>query len=332
MTPTGPLRLQAGDLVAEIDPVGAMLVRLAHRGRDLVVPVDRERGLPPYGGALLAPWPNRVIDGSYRFGGAAPLRLGITEPARGHALHGLVTATRFAVAAHEPDAHEPDAHASDHGHPAGACGAATLELHGEIPSPPGYPWRVELACVFRLTPAGLEQTVRATNRSATPAPYGVGAHPYLRGGDGPLDSWELELPAALVQLTAGERLLPGATVPVERDAERFDFRAPRAVGAARIDHAFTGLAADADGLVRVRLRAADGGGVELRWDARCPWAQVCTADADAEGPGSAAHRAGLAVEPMSCPPDAFNSGVDLLTLAPGERTEHAWTLAPLAAR
>jgi aldose 1-epimerase len=46
-----------------------------------------------------------------------------------------------------------------------------------------------------------------------------------------------------------------------------------------------------------------------------PWMQLYT--------GSAIGRAGLAVEPMTCPPDAFISGEDLIVLKPGD--EHTTT-------
>jgi aldose 1-epimerase len=37
----------------------------------------------------------------------------------------------------------------------------------------------------------------------------------------------------------------------------------------------------------------------------------------------------VAVEPMTCPPDALNSGTDLITLAPGESWTGSWGLRPI---
>lgn len=118
-------------------------------------------------------------------------------------------------------------------------------------------------------------------------------------------------------LLVDDRLLPASLEDVA--GTPYDFTGPRAVGATAVDHAFTGLRPDADGLVRVRV-TGPGGGVEVRWDpAALPWVQVCT--------GSALAHSGLAVEPMTCPPDAFNSGTDLIVLQPGDKVESSWTIA-----
>ena len=131
-----------------------------------------------------------------------------------------------------------------------------------------------------------------------------------------------------------DRLIPLALHDVAAyDPARFDWRAPRRLGAAEIDHAYTDLDRGADGIARVRLTDPSGTGVELSWDAACAWVQVHTADL----PGGAAqpfHRAGLAVEPMTCAPDAFNAGrydfdAGLLSLAPGAMAEASWRIAAL---
>src|SRR5690606_27999559 len=141
---------------------------------------------------------------------------------------------------------------------------------------------------------------------------------WLRAGARPGDGWGVELPAARFALV-DERLVPRELTLVPDTP--YDFRSPRLIGGTAIDHAFTGLAADAEGLARVRLRGP-AGGVEARWDPRVlPRVQVCTGT----GLGHRAH----AVEPMTCPPDAFSSGTDVVVLQPGEKHEASWTIAPL---
>ena len=81
--------LSAGDYRATIASVGASLRELTWQGRHLVVPFDAHEIRPDYRGAVLAPWPNRVVDGKYQFDGLEH-QLALTEPERGHALHGLV--------------------------------------------------------------------------------------------------------------------------------------------------------------------------------------------------------------------------------------------------
>lgn len=292
--------IRHGDDTAVVTQVGGGLRMLRHGERDLVVPYAADHVRPRYRGAVLAPWPNRVVDGRYRFHGTEH-QLALTEPERGHALHGLVSFERF--------------------EPGRADGSAVSLVHRLVPRP-GYPFDVVVTVDHRLDDRGLTTSVRADNHGDTPAPYGVGTHPYLLGGSGRLDDWTLSLPAGqLLQVTA-DRLVPTDVTDVAGTA--LDFRAPRRIGAVEADHAFTGLRADADGLVRVRLLDAGGAGVECRWDPRVlPWVQVHTADL----PAPEASRVGLAVEPMTCAPDAFNSGRGLVVLEPGHSHTAAWTIA-----
>ncbi|MGP9503815.1 aldose epimerase family protein [Specibacter sp. AOP5-B1-6] len=167
-----------------------------------------------------------------------------------------------------------------------------------------------------------------------PAPYGVAPHPYLVAGSGPVDQWTLELPAAQVLGVTADRLLPTTLATVDNhDGGRLDFQQPRALGSTEIDHAYTGLAPARDTAekeggddVEVRLLSAEGTGVLMRWNpAVLPWVQIHTADR----PEPHLNRIGLAVEPMSCPPDVFNSGHDLVVLAHGERHDAHWLIAAL---
>jgi aldose 1-epimerase len=293
--------LTAGDYHATIASVGASLRTLEHKGRPLVVAFDADEVRPAYRGATLAPWPNRVVDGRYTFAGTEQ-QLPLTEPARGHALHGLASWLDFGAV---------DRSGSS------VTMAATIEAQA------GYPHRIDIAVVFDLDEDGLHTTITATNTGRDAAPWGTGPHPYLVAGSGRVDDWTLTVPADTVLTVTDDRLIPIANADVATEAAGvFDFRAPRVIGDTFIDHAFTGLARDASGIASVTLRSPDGTGTEMSWDAACPWVQVHTAD----NPGSDAHRAGLAVEPMTCPPDAFNSGVDLIVLDPGESATAGWDI------
>lgn len=296
------LRISAHGYEAIIASVGATLRMLQHDGRDLIVPFDADEVRPAYRGATLAPWPNRVVDGTYSFGGAEH-QLALTEPARGHALHGLLAWTEFADRVVEDD---------------------RVVLIAVIEPQLGYPFRVEVAVEFRLDSDGLNQTVTARNIGADAAPWGTGPHPYLVGGEGRVDDWTLSLPASEVLTVTPDRLSPVAVESVDAHPE-WDFRTPRAIGDVFIDHAFTELART-DGFAEVQVVAGDGHGVALRWDERCPWVQVHTADL----PTDAAHsRIGLAVEPMTCPPDSFNSEVDLIVLDPGAEAAASWRFSAI---
>jgi aldose 1-epimerase len=302
-----PTVLEHGPYRAEIAGVGATLRSLTHDGRDLVVPFGLDEVRPLYRGALLAPWPNRVVDGSWDDDGAER-QLPLNEVERGHALHGLV---QWADWASDP-ADEADAHRAS--------------LVTRLAPSDGYPYRLELRAVYELGDAGLVTTVTATNVGQGTAPYGVAPHPYLVAGEGRVDDWSLLLPAASYLEVTEERLVPtGVHGVTERDG--FDFREARPVGDLFVDHAFTEIDADAEGRATVEVVDRDGRGVAMSWAvSELPWVQVHTGDR----PEPELDRLGLAVEPMTCPPDAFTSGVDLVRLAPGESHTASWTIAAIA--
>jgi len=290
-----------GEYSATIASVGASLRELTFAGRHLVVPFDADEVRPAFRGATLAPWPNRVVDGLYSFGGVDNI-LGLSEPDRGHALHGLVGWANFSVV---------------------ESGTASVTLRTTIEAQVGYPYRLVIDVLFSLSHDGLYSSVTATNTGADAAPFGTGPHPYLVAGpDGRVDDWSLTLPTAQVLEVTEDRLVPTGLADVA--GTEFDFRASRTIGSTFIDHAFTGLERDG-GIAEVRVTDAAGSGVAMRWDSACAWVQVHTADR----PDEETSRIGLAVEPMTCPPDAFNSGTDLIVIDPGSSATAGWTIAAL---
>jgi aldose 1-epimerase len=293
--------LTAGDYHATIASVGATLRTLEFRGRPLVVPFEADEIRPVFRGATLAPWPNRVIDGKYTFAGVEQ-QLALTEPARGHALHGLAAWLEFSAVDQS---------------------AGSVALLATVEAQAGYPHRLDVLVTFTLDETGLHTSVTATNTGTDAAPWGTAPHPYLVAGDGRVDDWSLTLPAATVVTVTEDRLLPIASADVASEADGiFDFREPRIIGDTFIDHAFTDLTRDADSAATVSVLTADGSGVEMTWDDSCPWVQVHTADSD----DPTRDRIGLAVEPMTCPPDAFNTGIDLVVLEPGASSTAGWTI------
>jgi aldose 1-epimerase len=302
--------LTSGPYRAVIASVGATLRVLEHAGRPLVRPFDADEVRPKFRGATLAPWPNRVVDGRWRDAGRTSAdggdtegdvqQLPITEPERGHALHGLAAWLDFAVVERD---------------------AARVVLAARIEPQPGYPFPLELRVAFTLSADGLDWSVEATNRATRPAPFGAAPHPYLVAPDGRVDDWTLEL-AADRMLEVDDRLAPVGVVDVP---EAYDFRTPRTVGDLFIDHAFTGLARDGDGTAVARVTDAAGRGAQIAFDSRSGWVQVHTADL----PDAEASRRGLAVEPMTCPPDAFNSGTDLIVIEPGGTASVSWRISAI---
>ncbi|MFD7160775.1 aldose 1-epimerase family protein [Kribbella sp. NPDC059898] len=272
--------LRGGGYEATVVSVGGGLRGLSHDGRPVLLGYGEDELAHAGIGQHLFPWPNRITDGEYTFDGVTQ-HLPLSEPARKNAIHGL---TRWANWDRVDDGSDE------------STATVTHRLHGE----PGYPHQLDLRVDYHLTDR-LQVTASATNIGRTAAPYGYGAHPYLTVGR-QLDECVLEFEAA-ERLELSERMTPTGSVPVEGSA--YDFRGGRSIGATVIDNAFT----DLPGTWSVTLTDPDTGNRSvLRSDTK--WLQLFT--------GEPVGRTALAVEPMTCPPDAFRTGRDLIVLQPGE--------------
>jgi aldose 1-epimerase len=294
----------AGGYRAVVTECGGTLRVLEHDGRPLVRGFGEDEMSSAGRGQLLMPWPNRIRDGAYSFGGR-DLQLGLTEPARNNASHGLVR-----WAAWSPEEH----------------GSTSVSLSYRLMAQSGYPWTLDLHVLYDLSADGLTVTQTATNLSDRPAPYASGAHPYLTVGTPPVDSWELTVPAAL-RLIADERQIPVDEEDVA--GTPYDFRVARPIRDTALDHAFGDLTRDSAGVATVQVRdPGTGRGAALWVDARHPWLMVFSGDTGWDPP-----RQALAVEPMTAPPDAFRSGRDLVTLAPageqGDELSVGWGIRAL---
>jgi aldose 1-epimerase len=251
-------------------------------------------------GQPLIPWPNRLRDGRYRWKGSE-LQLDLSEPARQNAIHGLVRWRNWEVRARET-----------------ARVVMGHVLHGE----PGYPFMLALEIEYVLEQRGLTVTTSALNIGPEPCPYGAGMHPYFSLGGPSIDEAILSVPAARC-LVADERGIPVGEEPV--NAGPLDFRAPREIGALQIDSCFTGLDRDQAGTVRIGLSAADGRRGVVVWASReYEYVMVFTGDTLAEN----RRRRGVAIEPMTCAPDALRTGAGLVRLEPGERHQASWGIEP----
>lgn len=286
-SPSGrAVALHACGYVAEVVEVGAGLRTLRRDGLDVVAGYPADEMPVGCRGQLLVPWPNRIEDGQYDFDGVG-LQLPLTEPALRNAIHGL---TRWLPWTLQDQS------------------ASRARWRHEVFPQPGYPFRLSLTAEHSLAADGLHVRVEAANLGASPAPYGFGFHPYLTVGRA-IDACELTLPAARWCPT-DDRGLPAEPRPV---AAEHDFRSPRPVGSTRLDDPFTGLA-HVDGETRATLRDPDTGRTaHVVGDGSIGWLQVFTGDTL-----GARAREAVAVEPMTCPPNAFRTGVDLIVLAPGE--------------
>jgi aldose 1-epimerase len=292
--------IRHGDQVVVVTEVGATLRTYSAGGLDVLDGFSVDERSSAGRGQVLAPWPNRLDGGRYEFdgrGGAAP----IDEPDLGNAIHGLVRWLPWLLASKNDDSV-----------------ALGCVLHPQ----PAYPWRLELGLEYRLALDGLEAVARATNTSAEAAPFGIGFHPYLTVGI-PVDEVQLTIPASR-GVTTDDRALPVGEQDVA--GTEFDFTVGRPVGATRLDTCFTGLARGSDVRSRARLDSDDGErSVEVWADEAFGYLQIYTGDT--LDPASRRRQA-VAIEPMTCPPNAFASGVDVIRLEPGASWSGAWGIKP----
>jgi aldose 1-epimerase len=247
---------------------------------------------------VLAPWPNRIEDGSYEFE-ARRLQLPLTEPEHGNAIHGLVRQAAWGVVDVAPD---------------------RVVMDYLLEPQPGYPFKLALTIEYALADTGLTVTTTARNVGTGPCPYGSGQHPYLTLGTPTVDTLRLQIPARVVAFS-DERGLPVRTEDV--DGGDYDFRAGRTIGGTVLDNAYTELERSADGRARVLLGDPSEAGITLWVAESYPWLLGFTGD-----PLPDVARRSIAVEPMTCPPNAFRSGESLKRLEPGESTSSTWGIEP----
>jgi aldose 1-epimerase len=252
-------------------------------------------------GQALLPWPNRIDGGRYTFDGQ-PYQLALTEPLSGNAIHGL---TRWS-----------------HWRPVERSAAHVVLEHALDPQP-GYPFSLSLRLHYELTPQGLTVRTSVTNAGPVRCPFGVGFHPYFscEPGGARVDASLLKVPAS-EYLLADARGIPTGRAPVE--ATPFDFRHPRPIGELMVDHAFASLVRDPDGRARVELAPVDQRRRITVWlDESYRYVQVFTGDTLPQ----AERRLGVAIEPMTCPANAFATGEALRNLDPGESWVCEWGIA-----
>ncbi|WP_250029106.1 aldose 1-epimerase family protein [Paractinoplanes maris] len=251
---------------------------------------------PASAGQILAPWPNRVRDGQYTFEDQK-YQLSLTEPARHNAIHGLVNWSRWTPAEQ-------------------SASAVTLEF--ELPAQIGYPWSLTLRTTWSVSAAGLRCDQEVVNNSPSNAPWGYSVHPYVQLPGVSVNDTLLRVPAAK-RIVADARLLPIGAVEIA--GTEYDFTEPRKIGDLVLDTTYGEITHGADGITEVTIADPSADRRVVVWaDDKFKYWQVFTGDTL----HGERFRRSVAIEPMTCPPDAFRTGRDLIVLAPGERWTASW--------
>ncbi|MDM4763790.1 aldose 1-epimerase family protein [Galbitalea sp. SE-J8] len=287
---------------AFITQLAAALRTLTVDGQHITEPYGADVPTPSANGIVLVPWPNRVDDGMWILDGR-PQHLDITEPRFHNAIHGLLRFTAYTPIERT---------------------ASSITLAATVFPQHGYPFQLETSVGYRLVDAGLEVTHRITNVGAAAAPVAVGAHPFLRVGDTPIEHLMLTV-AARSKFASTQRMIPFVEMPVE--ATEFDLRRGRPVERLRLDDAY-GEVVHEHGIAVHSLAAPDGRAVELWQDESFGYVQVFT---PRNYPREGGRGLAVAIEPMTAPPNAFVTKRGVRWVAPGETWTARWGIRCRAA-
>lgn len=299
-TPSGTAR-------AVVTEVAGGLRVYSVNGIDLIETFAEAVQPPMASGIVLVPWPNRIRDGQWTQHGITR-QLAITEPAKRNAIHGLLRFAPYRLVTRSSD---------------------TLTLAATVFAQSGYPFHLETEVTYTLTPRGLDVTHRLSNVGVASAPVAVGAHPYLKIGDVPTADLVLRV-AATTHIDVDDRLNPIGETPL--DNTPFDLRGGHVVGELDLDDGYGGVIMGNDRCEH-SLTAADGRSITLWGDENMRYVQVftprifpVTSGRSPDSPDSAEPVRGLAIaiEPMTAPANAFNSGAGLTWLGPGEQWVVRW--------
>jgi aldose 1-epimerase len=287
--------LRRGDALAVVTELAAGLRLYTRGGVQLTESYGDDEISPGATGITLAPWANRVEDGVWYLDGKKQ-QLDITEVSRNNASHGLLRNAAYSLVEESE---------------------FSVTLEATVFPQHGYPFLVRHQVRYELDEAlDLRVSQTLVNDSQGTAPFVLGAHPYLRLGDVAPEDLSLTVRAA-TRLVADERLIPRSTAAVDGE---YDLSAGGAVGNLLIDVALTDLTFDG-GTARHTLTAPDGRSVSLEQDDSCRYVHVFVTDTF---PGRSK---AVAIEPMTGPANAFNSGDGLRWLAPAESFTMRWGIA-----
>ncbi|MBU2667611.1 aldose 1-epimerase family protein [Actinoplanes bogorensis] len=251
---------------------------------------------PASAGQVLAPWPNRIRDGKYTFEEQA-YQLSLTEPARNNAIHGLVNWSSWKLVEQS---------------------ASALTIEFDLPAQIGYPWWLTLRATWSISADGLRCDSAVVNNSPTNAPWGYSVHPYVQLPGVSVEDTLLHVPGRN-RIVADGRLLPIGAHEVA--GSEYDFTEPRKIGDLVLDTTFGDISHGTDGITEVTIADPSSDRKVVVWaDDKFKYWQVFSGDTL----HGERFRRSLAIEPMTCPPDSFRTGRDLIVLAPGERWTASW--------
>ncbi len=289
--------IELGDNRAEIAEVGAGLRSYTYKGLDITCSYGGNELPPKACGTTLVPWTNRIRDGRYTFDGIEQ-QLALTEPDKGNAIHGLGRWARWSMLEQTGN---------------------SVRLGLDVVPQKGYPFELhaEVRYHFLDTWPGLMVQLSATNTGTVRAPFGMGSHPYLSTRGAPINDTFFAVPARKT-FDVDEQQIPVRTRALRKEEKLPN---PTLLGKRRFDMGLTGIKFE-DGFAEVELKSLTGAEARMWFEKEFGYLQVYTVNEVTPG------QPGIAVEPMTCAPNAFNSGDGLIVLEPFEEWTGKWGIIP----
>lgn len=285
------------NVTAVIDSIAAAVISLQVDGIELLDPGAQEETGGFLEGVTMAPWVNRLADGSYRFGNQ-DYQVELTDEDRSVANHGMLLETLFDANQTSPDA---------------------IKLTAVIEDFDRYPTKLRVEVSYQLTEDGLSVSQQLTNLGAQEAPLAFGSHPYFRIGEFAADELEIKTSAQSVIVT-DERLLPVGKKPViELGLKPNEWVK---LSSLQIDNSLTDLHFGENGIAETFLRDPKGRLLRI-WQSRV-YRHIALFAPSFYKTKNDPVRWSVALEPQTSAANSFNTSADLLVVKPGETVEGNW--------
>lgn len=293
---------ESGEYVSVLPCMGGSINGMALSSGDKLVEIidgytsykdAQDNLMTTFKGSNLIPFPNRIADGKYSFQDRN-LQLPLNFPQEKNAIHGLLFNTEFKVIDKED----------------GEIGCKLI-IEYTAEETEGYPYKYHQKISYSLLENHkFECKIKITNLMDHSIPVGHGWHPYFRLGESLVDNLLLKFPAEEV-LDVNSR-----NIPTGKSKSYKEFNEFKPIQKTVLDNCFSLPTKDEQALISIMDH--DGKMGYTIWQEtgkyKYNFLQVYTP----------AHRKSIAIEPMTCAPDAFNNKNGLIILAPLESFSARW--------
>ncbi len=245
-------------------------------------------------GSNLFPFPNRIRGGNYTFEGTS-YQLNINFPNENNAIHGLVFDQKFSVKEITDGEHQ----------------CRLVITYEPSATSIGYPFNYLLEITYKwIEDQGFECISMAKNLGKTNMPVGIGWHPYFKAASDKVDDLSMQFPADKV-LEVDQKMIPTGV-----SKQYNEFNTLKQIDNTQLDHCFVLNTKKSPAEIIIQNN-------KLNFGYKI-WQETGTALYNYLQIYTPPSRTSIAIEPMTCIPDAFNNKQGLIVLKPGKSVEARW--------